>query len=291
MITIAVQTLLFFLVLPVGLLLWQWLGVESCRLNWLLKSLLVGGYFAALIVIAPWSIAPYYLRYVYLALYVLLVVLTLPTLGRLPWWPAGGWGGWPVTGLYTLLALFFIGVTLYGLGGYRLPPVEPVKLALPLRGGVYLIVNAGSNPLLNPHLKTLNNQDYRGQSYALDILQLNAWGTRADGILPRELDRYRIFGEPVYAPCAGVVKSTENTLPDLTPPTMDKQNKPGNYVLLACQDAEVLLAHLRRGSVTVRPGTYSSVDVIMALVLLPRVRARLSMDNECHHEPQSETSG
>jgi murein DD-endopeptidase MepM/ murein hydrolase activator NlpD len=118
-------------------------------------------------------------------------------------------------------------------------------------------VNGGHSILINPHMKTLDRPElagYRGQSYAVDWVKVDGWGRRASGILPDALGDYFIFGEPVYAPCSGAVRRIENALPDHRPGDPEHVPPAGNFVLLECGGAQVLLAHLMAGSVTVGAG-------------------------------------
>ena len=58
-------------------------------------------------------------------------------------------------------------------------------------------------------------QAYRGQSYGVDIVKLDEWGFRANGLLPPDLNRHNIYGMPVYAPRAGEVIAALDGLPDM----------------------------------------------------------------------------
>lgn len=116
------------------------------------------------------------------------------------------------------------------------------------------MANGRSNILLNPRQGALESNRLRGESYAHNIVKLNQIGVRASGILPPDPSRYAIFGDPVYAPCSGVVIQVENTLPDLSPPLADRNHLPGNHVLLDCDGLWVLLAHLKQGSVAAMQG-------------------------------------
>jgi murein DD-endopeptidase MepM/ murein hydrolase activator NlpD len=66
--------------------------------------------------------------------------------------------------------------------------------------------------------------------------------------------RILFFGEEVLAPCSGVVVSMENSLVDLPAGERDRTHMEGNYVLLACNDFQVLLGHLQQDSLEVLPG-------------------------------------
>jgi hypothetical protein len=115
----------------------------------------------------------------------------------------------------------------------------------------------GNSAAINYHNASL------AQRYALDIVKLNVFGTRANGFqmqlaqsgTPKEsLTNYVIFGEILYSPCTGIVNATVNTLPDLIPPENDRRNPAGNHILMNCQGADILMAHLQSGSITMQPG-------------------------------------
>jgi len=136
---------------------------------------------------------------------------------------------------------------------------KAIDLASPLRGGPYFVTSGGSTALVNAHVETLSPRsermsDYRGQSYGVDIVKLDSFGLRAAGLRPRDPAAYFIFGEPVYAPCRGIVVDMANDLPDLKVPETDREHMAGNHVLLQCGDAQVLLAHMQHDSVNAQLG-------------------------------------
>lgn len=72
-----------------------------------------------------------------------------------------------------------------------------------------------------------------------------------------ELESYGCYGKPVLAPVAGTVIRTENTLPDETPNATTNAAAPlGNHVAIQATNTQtyVLIAHLKPGSVVVKPG-------------------------------------
>lgn len=123
-----------------------------------------------------------------------------------------------------------------------------LNLKFPLRSGTYHIGHGGSSSSMNHHFEV------RAQKYALDISKLNTWGVRARGLMPSELSAYEIFGDKLIAPCSGEVISIESKLVDNIPPKMDSKNLLGNHVILFCVGHSVLLAHLKKDSVTVKIG-------------------------------------
>lgn len=144
-----------------------------------------------------------------------------------------------------------------GLGFRPAAAGEVAALASPLRGGTFQVVHGGFSILINPHLKTLRDPAlaaFRGQGYAVDLVKLGPLGLRARGLAPSALERYAIFGEPVFAPCAGKVAAMETNQPDRAPAEVGGEKPAGNFVRLDCNGFEVLLAHLQRESVAVSPG-------------------------------------
>jgi hypothetical protein len=252
-------TIIGQLLLPVALLVWLWRSARRGRVQWLLRALAFSAYLALIAVAGIWLLAPWYLPYGY----------ALLGAGA----AAASWrrcrGGRPApagrlkTGLQTasplLLAVFCTAMLCWALAGYAPPEGPSASLAAPLRGGSYYVLNGGYSLLINPHMKTLARPSlaaFRAQSYAVDIVRLDRFGRRARGWWPADPGQYHIFGEPVYAPCAGLVSQTENQLLDQTPPSGDPGHPAGNYVLLGCAEADVLLAHLMKASLTVGPGDW-----------------------------------
>ncbi|MBD2463427.1 M23 family metallopeptidase [Oscillatoria sp. FACHB-1407] len=124
----------------------------------------------------------------------------------------------------------------------------------------YYVAHGGNSPAINYH--NVNPT----QQYALDVVKLNALGTRANGLYPRSLTNYAIWGEPLYSPCNGTIRETRNDLPDLIPPQTDSQNPAGNHILIQCRGADILMAHLQRGSLMVQTGETVKVGQAIAKV-------------------------
>jgi hypothetical protein len=88
----------------------------------------------------------------------------------------------------------------------------------------------------------------------VDFFGLGPWGLRAQGWRPADPAAYAIFGAELRAPCDGRVVAAEGERPDFEVPNEDPVNRLGNHVILRCGEAEIVLAHMRQGSVTVAPG-------------------------------------
>ena len=213
---------------------------------------------------AGWSWIGLRTRYVVGAGLVVALSLAMHKFRRLPWRPPTR-GTRQIIGLVSvgLLAVFF---------GYR--ACENVlaratagayegialKLQAPLRGGRFVVSNGGASEKLNGHFVV------HAQRYALDIMGLNENEMRAGELYPLELERYAVYGAEVIAPCAGKVAALVDGLPDLVPGEVDRENLAGNYVVLHCETASVLLAHLKPGSVAVAVGDEPPAGALLGRV-------------------------
>lgn len=260
MATLLTVVLLVHLVIPTAFL---WLLGRSrlaTKSEWLLRTLMVGALMVYLFLAGQWAWLSYYLRYGFLAGWVVTSWLAFRRTRRAPWFrrpplPRAG-------------RLLVETVALAMFGGFFLPlavrgfrhPDEPVRLAFPLRDGTYFVGNGGTTAVLNPHVRVPT------QRYALDIVQLNAFGSRARGLYPTDLRRYAIYGRSVHAPCSGTVTQVVDGLPDLIPPATDRRHPAGNFVAIACGSVTVVLAHLMPGSVRVRLGDSVTVGAPLGRV-------------------------
>lgn len=91
------------------------------------------------------------------------------------------------------------------------------------------------------------------QRFAYDLLVVNEHGSRrGDG---RTNEDFLCFGTPILAPGAGRVIQVVNDIADNLPGQMNPEQVIGNNVVIDHGNGEFsLLAHLRQGSVRVRPG-------------------------------------
>ncbi len=246
------------LVVPLFLAAWLALSGPDNRIYLLAKIALVVPFFGMLWTAgAGWHIFGTAFRYLVGAGVLAGLVASVRWWPGLPWWSGGWWPTGVLTGLWLILAVFFAVNWTTLLEGTRPPEAEQVDLAFPLTDGDYYAVWGGSHPATNRHLKVLEGDDeqYRGQAYAHDIVELNWLGARAKGLQPTDPAAYEIFGARVVAPCAGTVVRAVDERPDVEAPTPDEESPPeGNHVFLACDDTRVLLAHLQQGSLAVDQG-------------------------------------
>ncbi|HEY8528677.1 MAG TPA: M23 family metallopeptidase [Paenibacillaceae bacterium] len=124
------------------------------------------------------------------------------------------------------------------------------RYALPF-AGTWTVANGGPDP------ETSHSWFIVGQRFAYDFLITDEDGKthRGDG---RRLEDYYAFGAPVLAPADGVVVKARDGRRDYSRPghlAPFVTSLLGNYVIIDHGGGEYsLLAHLRRGSVRVKPG-------------------------------------
>lgn len=79
-------------------------------------------------------------------------------------------------------------------------------------------------------------------------------------------ERYRIYGQPVHAPCDGTVVSAADHIDDQEPGAIRYQPLYGNHVWIDTGAEIVKLAHLRPGTVTVSTGDPVRVGQVLGEV-------------------------
>jgi len=243
---------------PLALILWMSLAPPRNLVGFCMQFVASAACLWAAALLGIWLVPPWWAPYGFGAGLLAAALLGLhrrrPFATSLPVTP----GAWVVAALFAVLG----GVAAYGIvigSRSRTVPTAVVDLAFPLGPGHYLVVNGGSDFQTNAHLETLDAgepryRDWRGQSYGVDLVQLDGLGLRAKGLQPADPHAYRIYGARVLAPCAGQVLIAVDGVPDMQVPEMDPAHMAGNHVLLRCVAADVLLGHLRPGSVQVRAG-------------------------------------
>jgi hypothetical protein len=242
-------------VLPVALLLWLALRRHPNQAAWVLAVVLVASLLLVLHLAGLWLMLPWYLPALYGVVGLFAAAYAWRQSRDRRRWPHGTseWVG--VAMRMAAAGVGAVAAVYAALGGPR--PDGAVDVAFPLRQGTYLVANGGRIELRNAHLMTLTEQRfraYRGQSFGVDLVRIDRLGRRARGLQPSDPAEYTIFGDSVFAPCAGHVVRATDGLADQPVPEVDRAHMAGNYVLLNCGDAWVLLGHLRASSVRVSAG-------------------------------------
>ncbi len=203
-----------------------------------------------LFIAGAWDWFGYYIRYIFPIVLIIVVYLSWRKIKKLPFRTHLSKKEKLNVGINGILAFIFGLYTIVSLSGFTTED-EPIELQFPLQDGAYYIGQGGNHEQINHH------QQVEAQQYALDIMKLNAFQTRAKGIYPKDLEKYEIYGEPLYSPCSGEVMETRGHLEDLTPPERDQERLEGNYVAVACdgdEEIKVYLAHMQENSVLVENG-------------------------------------
>jgi hypothetical protein len=246
--------------LPLALLTWMAFYPAVGWLAWGLQLISVTAVLLGIGLASLWAVPPFWVPYAY-GLLLLLIVATHLLRKGIP-----GPGLWRASAASSVMIL--MAAVLGLLGGYLiwhamkgqvLPEEAVVDIAPPFPPGHYLIAHGGSTPMINVHLKTLNQaverfRPWRGQSKALDIFRITPLGFHKNGWQPTDPARYTTFGVPVLSPCSGEVALLVDGIQDMPVPEMDRDHMAGNYVAINCGDFFVILAHLRQGSIAVATG-------------------------------------
>ena len=133
---------------------------------------------------------------------------------------------------------------------FEYPEIEDSYLIeLPTRGA-WMAGHAGGAVLVNYH------NAIPSQKYAIDVVKVNedGWFFQNNG---EELTDIYSFGEPVYAPVAGVVTTVVDSLPnhEITFAPSDSLNPAGNHVVIHFdKDRYLFMAHLMAGTIEVQKG-------------------------------------
>ncbi|WP_342512104.1 M23 family metallopeptidase [Sporosarcina sp. FSL K6-1522] len=255
-------TVAMLLVLPLIFIGTLWKVKFKTRLEWLLDALTTVFFIVWVFQSGAWSWIGYYFRFLLLALLIVALVFSWKKARRLPFIMKYSNNQKFTLGVHGFLLLIFGAYNAFVFTSYSTKDTT-LMVDFPLHEGTYYIGQGGNHVQMNYH------QAYEPQQYALDILALNSVGTRAKGLYPKALQKYEIFGHPIYSPCGGTVIGMENGLIDSIPPEADPKNATGNYVALTCdiaKDTVIYLAHMQEGSVAVQEGVHVEAGQLLGKV-------------------------
>ncbi len=225
---------------------WLWRVRGASTLDWLFAAAITGGVVVFAYGNAPWLFVSHYLRYVALGGFGVVAFASL-------WWRRRLSLSAPkllgrrglvlrVVALLGVIALDVVALV----GGLR--PEGTVDVTFPLSHGTYGVLQGGASIITNPF-----HHANRAERLAIDLVKLNSYGARAAGVAPRALTAYAIFGDSVVSPCDGTVVAAVDGVADNPPGRANVAVPAGNHVILHCEGTDLLLAHLKQGSVTVQP--------------------------------------
>jgi len=250
---------LFYIIIPLFLIGMIALSRQPSILLWAVTILAFGFVIANMWATARWDLVGIYLKNVFLVLYLIACVVGYKRIKK-PAKPQNRILTVLGIGVSILLIVYMSGVNWFTYRGYSAPE-GTIDLVSPLRNNQYIVLHGGSSPFTNAHFHV------RPQNYALDIVGLNSFGMRASSIAGgSDLNNYVIYGDSVFSPCAGTVAIALDEYDDLAPPNTDTEHLAGNHILIECDGAEVLLAHLKKGSIVVNEGDSVTSNSVLAQV-------------------------
>ncbi|WP_156777159.1 M23 family metallopeptidase [Erythrobacter sp. NAP1] len=159
-----------------------------------------------------------------------------------------------------------------GITGRMAPEGQGIALASPLpRGRGYCALSAGSNLVMNLHYVEGEKTAASFEKHSVDFVKVASDGTRTTPARrwhpkPLHPSDYAIFDAPVSAPCSGEVVETVNDRPDNLAGHRFRRLDGANRVTIRCEGVLVMLAHLKRGSVSVEIGDTLAVGEPIGVV-------------------------
>uniref|UniRef100_C6E6N5 Peptidase M23 n=1 Tax=Geobacter sp. (strain M21) TaxID=443144 RepID=C6E6N5_GEOSM len=242
--------------LAAAALVWLARNEPRHRLELVVSAAASGSVVAFAFLTGPWALTSYYLRYASLVLFVLTVAYLIRRAKFND--KARHWSRLRFT-ISLLVLLLFLMLNALAIAAFR-QPGRPLDVTFPLASGKYYVLQGGSSAITNPF------HALGGSRLAFDIIKLNALGNRADGIAPDSLAAYEVFGEKIHSPCAGTILFAQDGVPDNAPGRPDAEHPAGNHLVMKCSDTELFMAHLKRGTIRVKPGQVVSAGELLGNV-------------------------
>ncbi|MXN43908.1 peptidoglycan DD-metalloendopeptidase family protein [Shinella kummerowiae] len=233
------------ILLPAFFLVWLWLPRPADRLAWAMRVFYGACYVAFISVIGRWDFLSSALAVALPILFLACAALSFTRVYNRAWDTSTSMVR--SHGFTAAMAVFFLALTARALSGYGYQETA-VNLAFPFGAGTYYIGQGGSTTSINHH-----HAD-QSQRFALDIVALNALGARASGLMPKNLSDYVVYDREVKSPCTGVAISTHDGVENNRISQTNTEEPPGNYIILACGTARIMLAHFEKGSIAVTGG-------------------------------------
>jgi hypothetical protein len=145
--------------------------------------------------------------------------------------------------LVVLCVLYFTGL--------RSPEAGKAELQFPLHRGRYCVFQGGRGWPTNAFHASGGNG-----VFAVDLVRLFPSGNRARRIFSKRLEDYAIFGDTVFAPCAGRIGRVREDNPDNIPPERVRGPSNLNGLVIETQHSYVFLGHFSLGGVFVEEGDF-----------------------------------
>ncbi len=254
--------------IPLALIAWIAIAPQKSIVGFWTQAISTGIGIIALFFTGILLFPPWWVPWVFGVLLVLIVIIASRCRRLLSFKPRGA-VAWIITTGFISFALVAANQLRLAYAGAQVPPGPIISLASPLSEGRYLVINGSATTAINAHADALDqsilaHRAYWGTAYGVDFVAIDSYGLRANGIMPSDPRRYRIFGMAVVAPCAGTIIAAVDGLPDMRVPELDERHIAGNYVIIRCDGVDLLLAHFQRGSVSTKAGEPIAVGAYIA---------------------------
>jgi len=250
---------LFYIFFPLVMIAMLLFKRQPNLLMWILTVLVSGLSILFIWTIARWEIISIYFRPIIPLLFVIAVYISFKKI-RKPTKPTSKASKIIMIVINIFIIVFMGTMSFLALRGYR-TPANTVEISSPFKEGKQIVLHGGSRPMVNAHFHV------NPQNYAVDIVGLNSFGMRANSISGGNiLTDYVIYDMPVYSPVNGKVMVVVDGLEDLIPPNTDAKNIAGNHVLIKFEEKELLLAHLKNGSIKVKVGDIVDTNTLIGNV-------------------------
>jgi hypothetical protein len=234
------------LLVPLFFIYWAGFRKSKSKINLILKFLTVWTYYILIFFVGQWGLFPYLLRYVLLFLLIVSTIKGFINFKTLILFEKKKMGGWIIFVIQFLLSLIFFFNCIEVISGFTTDE-KGIDIAFPLREG--FIGQGGNSRTINYH-----QADSTAQHYALDIGKLNAFGLRASGFFPADLNKYAIYGDTLFSPCDGKIVKTQDGLDNVPAGVNVRANPAGNHIVLEYKSSLIVFAHLLKNSLIVSVG-------------------------------------
>lgn len=238
------------IIIPLLLIIWLYKGKNKCKLDFITKVSLTCLYVILVYFVGFWCVSSFYLKFIFISALIIALVYSCKKSRGLPLYIRKTIWGWSKAAISYLLLILVIAQTISVAVGYTYKANDVIDLEFPLRGGTYYVVQGGNSRIINYH------NTYPVITFAVDIVKLNKFGYRANGLYPNNPQEYEIFGETIYSPCEGKVLYASDNMPDQNPPEKDNINIGGNYVVIEYKGVQIFLCHMMKGSILVKEGDF-----------------------------------
>ena len=247
------------------LLIAVFLYKNKSRVSTFVNIIIVGLYIMALYKQVTWTeYGSYYLRYVFIGLYLGSVTPSLRRFSKLQWVAKMNSRKWILLIIQLILlplSLYYYSLAYFAQKDFQ-QNITIVDLEFPLKNGTYYISQGGTS--------VFNYHSYETEKFAIDIVKLNMMGRMWEGKIfePKLNNFHNIFTDTIYSPCDGVVLSTENYYNDHPPGELENYiNSKPNIIEIGCDNSiRIVLAHLLKNSIMVNIGDTISTGQPIGLV-------------------------